>query len=285
MLTCIVHNYNRDKYLRKCLESILLQETQYRFEVIVIDDCSTDNSKQEVENIIKEYSSKNKSSPLSKSKYGFYNSDNLHFFSTKKNTGLGKKAIKKLNNQIKPFLKSKYIFRIDSDDYLIDKTKFEKQISFLEHNPVCVGICHHYKIHNEENNSMEIFNHTVVGTFSAFQIIEKYMNNVEYTYNHTSTYLYRNVYQASLPPKFNRSWIYGDVLYNFCMLKYGSICFSDDVMSVYVIHKDGVWSRLSEKRKNLLNSLLPFKIFYVLSIKHKIYFLVIKMKKYLEGKK
>ena len=62
MLTCIVHNYNRDKYLHKCLESILLQETQYRFEVIVIDDCSTDNSKQEVENIIKEYSSKNKSS-------------------------------------------------------------------------------------------------------------------------------------------------------------------------------------------------------------------------------
>ena len=57
------------------------------------------------------------------------------FFS--QNTGLGERAIKKVNNQIKPFLKSKYIFRIDSDDYLIDKTKFEKQISYLEHNPIC----------------------------------------------------------------------------------------------------------------------------------------------------
>ena len=169
----MVHNYNNADYMKQCLENILLQETKYKFEVIIIDDCSTDNSKQVVEYI------KNK-----------YSATNLHFFSTKKNTGYGKKAAKALSNQIKHFLKSKYIYRIDSDDYLIDKAKFEKQISHLERNPDCVGICHHYKILNEKDNSMEIANQAVVGTFSTEQLIEMYINNVVPTYNHTSTYLF-----------------------------------------------------------------------------------------------
>ncbi len=268
MLTCMVHNYNNADYMKQCLESILLQETKYKFEVIVIDDCSTDNSKQVVEYI------KNK-----------YSATNLHFFSTKKNTGFGKKAAKALSNQIKHFLKSKYIYRIDSDDYLIDKAKFEKQISHLERNPDCVGICHHYKILNEKDNSMEIANQAVVGTFSTEQLIEMYINNVVHSYNHTSTYLFRNVFQAASPPQFFIPWIFGDHLYNFCMIKHGKICYTNDIMSVYRVHKEGAWTRLSEKRKKFLSNMLPFKIFFVISFKHKIYFLVLKLKKYLKGKK
>ena len=256
MLTCLVHNYNREKYIEKCIESILLQETKYEFEVIVIDDCSTDKSKRVIEKI------KNK-----------FSANNLHFFSTKKNTGVGKKAVKKLSSQIKDFLKSKYIFRIDSDDYLIDYKKFEKQISFLESNPDFVGICHHFKILNEDDNSIKTANEAYVGNFTAEQLIENLIVQKYNTYNHTSTYLYRNVYKAALPPQFNISWILGDVLYNYCMVKFGKICFTDDIMSVYRIHKDGAWTSLSKNKQKSLNDSLEFKIFYVLCAKHKIYFI------------
>ena len=43
--------YNHEKYLRNCLESIVMQKTNFEFEVLVHDDASTDCSAD----IIREY--------------------------------------------------------------------------------------------------------------------------------------------------------------------------------------------------------------------------------------
>lgn len=43
-LSIIIPVYNAEKYLHKCLESIVLQELKLSFEVIIINDGSTDNS-------------------------------------------------------------------------------------------------------------------------------------------------------------------------------------------------------------------------------------------------
>lgn len=40
---CVV-TYNQERYIRQCLESILAQQTDFDFEVIVGDDCSTDGT-------------------------------------------------------------------------------------------------------------------------------------------------------------------------------------------------------------------------------------------------
>ena len=40
---CVV-TYNQEKYIRQCLQSIVDQETDFDFEVIVADDCSTDRT-------------------------------------------------------------------------------------------------------------------------------------------------------------------------------------------------------------------------------------------------
>ena len=51
-IQCIA--YNHEKYIRKALESFILQKTSFRFEVIVHDDASTDNTAA----IIREYAQK-----------------------------------------------------------------------------------------------------------------------------------------------------------------------------------------------------------------------------------
>ena len=43
-ISIIVCNYNNDKYLRQCIDSLLSQSFKGRYEIIVIDDCSTDSS-------------------------------------------------------------------------------------------------------------------------------------------------------------------------------------------------------------------------------------------------
>ena len=45
IVTVIVASYNNEKFIKKCLNSILNQ-THKRIEIIVVDDCSTDNSVQ-----------------------------------------------------------------------------------------------------------------------------------------------------------------------------------------------------------------------------------------------
>ena len=52
--------YNHSKYIRKTLEGFVSQKTNFRYEIIVHDDASTDDS----QNIIKEYANKHPSSPF-----------------------------------------------------------------------------------------------------------------------------------------------------------------------------------------------------------------------------
>lgn len=58
---CVV-TYNQEKYIRQCLQSIVDQETNFEFEVIVSDDCSTDGTRIIIEEFERKY--KNKIRPI-----------------------------------------------------------------------------------------------------------------------------------------------------------------------------------------------------------------------------
>lgn len=98
-ISVIVPVYNTEKYLRKCLDSILNQ-TYQDFEIIIINDGSTDGS----EKIINEYKEKNSS------RIKYYVQQNAGL-SSARNVGIEK-------------AKGEYLSFIDSDDY-IDKDLFQ----------------------------------------------------------------------------------------------------------------------------------------------------------------
>lgn len=56
-ISVVIPMYNSEKYVGECLESVLAQTFQ-DFEIIVVDDCSTDNSCKVVENYIKSFGEK-----------------------------------------------------------------------------------------------------------------------------------------------------------------------------------------------------------------------------------
>jgi glycosyltransferase involved in cell wall biosynthesis len=111
LVSVIMPNYNNEKYLAEAIESILNQ-TYRNFEFVIIDDCSTDNSW----NIIQEYAKKDNRIKA------FKNEENLKIVKTR-NKGFG---------LMSPA--SKYIAIFDSDDISMPE-RFEKQIKFLEKNP------------------------------------------------------------------------------------------------------------------------------------------------------
>ena len=113
-LSIVIINYNSEKYIEKCLKSCIKQITNFKYEIIIIDDAITDKSYKK---ILK------------------YKSKKIRVFRNKKNLGIEKSS----NIGLKKSL-GKYVCRVDSDDLLekrfIDTMikKFEKKYSFYYSN-------------------------------------------------------------------------------------------------------------------------------------------------------
>jgi glycosyltransferase involved in cell wall biosynthesis len=106
LITVILPTYNCEKYINECIESILNQTYSY-FELIIIDDCSTDATVDKIK---------------------AFNDVRIQLIVKPKNSGY----TNSLNYGLQ-IAKGKYIARMDGDDISLP-TRFEKQVVFLEEN-------------------------------------------------------------------------------------------------------------------------------------------------------
>lgn len=106
LVSVIIPNYNKEKYIRQCIESVLSQ-TYTDLEVIVVDDVSTDSSRK----IILEYAEKDyRVHPLFLEKNGGV--------SAARNAGI-------------LAAKGNYITMLDSDDFYFDKDKLHAEMELI----------------------------------------------------------------------------------------------------------------------------------------------------------
>jgi len=106
IVSVIIPNYNNSKYLNECLDSVLNQ-TYGNFEIVIVDDCSTDNSLE----ILQEYSSKH---------------DRIKLIQNKKNQMVSKTRHIGIENS-----KGEYLTTLDSDDLYVDKNKIEEEMDLI----------------------------------------------------------------------------------------------------------------------------------------------------------
>lgn len=105
----IVPTYNRENYISKCIDSVLNQ-TYDNFELIIVDDGSTDNT----ENIIKKYND---------NRLKYFKNDN-HGIAYSRNYGIDKAS-------------GDYLFFLDSDDY-IERNLLEEVNKNIKKNDVLI---------------------------------------------------------------------------------------------------------------------------------------------------
>lgn len=119
-VTIITPVYNSEKYLDETIQSVINQ-TYQNWEMILVDDCSTDNSKK----IIMEYANKN---------------SNIKYFKLDKNSGAGVARNYALEKST-----GRYVTYLDADD-LWKADKLEKQIKFMESNRIAFSCTSYEKI-------------------------------------------------------------------------------------------------------------------------------------------
>ena len=127
--------YNGDKYIKKCLDSLLAQ-TYKDLRIIVADDGSTD----ETPNILKEYKSKHK---------------NIEVFSKQ-----NEKSISKTRNFLLSKIKSNLFSFFDSDDYA-EPTYFEELYLLLTDYNADMSLCGKSRHSENKNVSLEKYNQNI----------------------------------------------------------------------------------------------------------------------------
>lgn len=111
-ITVIVATYNQESTIGRTLDSILCQNTCATYEILIVDDCSTDNT----ETVCR--------------KYTVENPDRIRYVRRHSNMGLVANYIDALQQA-----KGRYIADCAGDDFWIDSTKLQSQFDILENNP------------------------------------------------------------------------------------------------------------------------------------------------------
>ena len=128
-ISCIT--YNHVQYIRQCLDGFLMQQTNFAFEVLIHDDCSTDGTTE----IIKEYEL-------------MYPDIIKPIYEKENQYQQGKPSGSVVWNF--PRAQGKYIAMCEGDDYWIDPLKLQKQVDFLDANPEYSFCCHRFSIYKQD---------------------------------------------------------------------------------------------------------------------------------------
>ena len=115
-ICCI--SYNHEKFISQCLDGFIIQKVDFPFEIVISDDCSTDNTKKIIDTYVSKYPAIFKN------------------VSPSKNLG----SIKNFYHVLEK-ASGKYIALCEGDDYWIDENKLQMQVDFLEKNPE-YGMCY-----------------------------------------------------------------------------------------------------------------------------------------------
>lgn len=136
MVSVSMITYNHDKFIAEAIEGVVMQKTNFPFELVIGEDCSTDNTRA----ICIEY----------QKKYP----DIIRLRLPETNQGMMLNWINNIESG-----QGKYIALCDGDDYWTDPYKLQKQFDFMEANPD-FALCSHsvYTLmcgHLDENIEME----------------------------------------------------------------------------------------------------------------------------------
>lgn len=219
-VSIICNTYNHVDFLSDALNGFLMQETDFRFEIIVHDDASTDGTTQIVERYAKAY-------------------PNIIFpiIQTENQWSQGNRP----STFTYPAAKGKYIAFCEGDDYWLDKYKLQTQFDMLEDNK---GIClsYHDAVCINEKGIITGFNSATSKMYSDVELkgapfiptLTRFYINEKFTW----------LSDPSLPTA-------ADVVMTTYLSRFGGAKFADNLLpAVYRQHDAGAWSEKSDLEKS-----------------------------------
>ncbi len=217
LVSICCESFNHAPFLRDCLEGFIMQKANFKFEILIHDDASTDGSAD----IIREYAAKYPDlfKPILQTENQY------------------SKGINIWNSIQHPRAKGKYIAQCEGDDYWTDPLKLQKQVDFLESHPDYT-MCFHNAIKHYENSEKpdKLVANLETREYQAVEFALK-------SFTPTASILFRKSviesnYYKSIST--NKHIYVGDEPLFFTCLSLGKAYCLKQPMSVYRIHDNGL---------------------------------------------
>lgn len=232
-IICLV--YNHEKYIEKCLDSLVNQKTSFSYEVLIHDDASTDRSADIIHEYEKKYPDIIK--PI-------YQTENQY-----------SKGVKITPTFLLPRAKGKYLAWCEGDDYWCDEYKLQCQFNAMERNQQCAICVHNTNCVNEDGSNNERYFPSSCfqdGVIDSKKILEKYP---DWTFHLTSFFIRKEVvydlyYNNKLLVKTSPV---GDLLLQYFSATKGNYFYINRNMSCYRLFSENSWTkRLKENNDTFI---------------------------------
>jgi|GEM_PF-1481027 len=253
-LTILMPSYNRSQHINKAVGSVLNQKTDFVFKLIISDDCSTDGSIEIIKKLQKQYPRK------------------IEIILSEKNERLLANILKA---QVR--VQTEYFCVLDPDDYYTDELFLQKAIDYLEE---------HKDFTIYSSNCMMLYEDEIEKPF-----IEKNIKEAVFDFNdllrnkaiitQTAGSVFRNVVYNNDIPKIIKEAIgtpseasfRADTERYMFHLEKGKAFFKNEIVAIYRIHKDGIWTKTNQFHRNLLAAQAYYDYFRYFNYTHAEYFI------------
>lgn len=213
-ISCIT--YNHEDYIAEAIESMLMQQTSFPFEILIHDDASTDKTAK----IVKKYET-----AYPNIIKAIYQKENQY--------SKGIKVGKFNRNRAK----GKYYALCEGDDYYTDRKKIQKQTEFMEDNPEYSLCVHSGSIVTYEK---ELIKYVRPSEFDKEYTTQEIINGGGGLFV-TNSMLFRKEFYQELAP-FQKASPVGDYPLTIRLSLYGKVKYLDENMSAYRYMLKGSWS-------------------------------------------
>ncbi|MEQ9287564.1 MAG: glycosyltransferase [Cyclobacteriaceae bacterium] len=220
MVSVLTAAYNHEKFIEQALKGFLMQRTNFRVELIVNDDASTDGTAE----VIKRYEHQYPNLFVT-----FYQEENQY-----------SKGKKPFSTFLYPAAKGKYVAICEGDDYWLDESKLQKQVDYLEQHKEAVLCFHKAKVIDEagkEIHGKELSRKSNKVRYQTEDLFKSW-------FIPTASVVFRNRILKTFPQWF-LTIKNGDISLYFLLSEFGSMDCLDGKMSVYRKHSDGVSSSVT----------------------------------------
>ena len=217
-VSVIMIAYNHEQFIEEAVVNVLNQQTDFDFELIIANDCSTDQTDAIINKIIATHPAGNK----------------IRYLHQKTNQGANRNFVSAFN-----LSSAKYIAMCEGDDYWTDAYKLQKQVDFLENNSKYAGVAHQVSILNDIDHTTTVIENNL-SEVDRKSILEKNVIS-------TLSLVFRN---NIILPKWLSEVKVGDFVLHMLNLKKGRLYFVlPENMGVYRIHVAGTYESQSQTKK------------------------------------
>lgn len=229
LVSAIIPNYNHAAYLDERIQSVLNQSYP-NFEVIILDDCSTDNSRE----IIEQYRNHPKVKKI------IYNEVN------------GGSVFRQWKKGVEA-ASGKYIWMAESDDYC-EASLLQTLVAGLEAHANCtIAYCQSIVIDMQENIMWQSFYKQLSDTIPGSEFIPRFLSTQCAIFN-ASMALFRREYFFKVNEEFLEFKFSGDWYFWIELCKMGDVFISGRTLNYFRNHSGDVTTRAVKSGQNYLEA-------------------------------